>query len=74
MAVVPGAQTERRGGAGPVSILFRDLDSPAPLLLGVHSRQGGPWRVGLVLASQWVVIKDRGDALGVRKEHAAGLP
>jgi hypothetical protein len=25
----PGAQTERRGGAGPVSVLLRGWDSPA---------------------------------------------
>src|SRR5438132_9289579 len=28
-AIAPGAQTERRGEAGPVSVLFRGWDSPA---------------------------------------------
>ena len=43
----PGAQTERRGEAGPVSVLLRGWDSPAAFFLGLVSPQVRPWRVWL---------------------------
>src|SRR5437016_7528158 len=39
-ATVPGAQTERRGEAGPVSVLLRGWDSPAAFFVGCAANYG----------------------------------
>src|SRR5437660_10190166 len=60
-ATVPGAQTERRGEAGPVSVLLRGWDSPAAFLYPQDFLRLGPEAAQLlgvrpVLDQQFLVL------------------